>query len=45
MAKDFLDVRELIQVDYLEKGKTINEYYANLSGRFNHTIKGSTIID
>ncbi|XP_076623122.1 histone-lysine N-methyltransferase SETMAR-like [Colletes latitarsis] len=40
MASVFWDVRGIIFIDYLEKGKTINdEYYANLLQRLSDKIK------
>ena len=40
MASVFWDVRGIILINYLKKGKTINvEYYANLLHRFSDEIK------
>ena len=43
MATVFWDARDVIHVDYLQKGRTINgEYYTHLLNRFNEDLKKKT---
>ena len=42
MATVFWDVRDIIQIEYLQKGKTITaQYYSELLDRFDAVIKAN----